>query len=71
MIKAYILNLKLDISSNNGGNDVIEAQRTLEDAKKAYERIAAKYARIYQYIFFIIFFIFIVKWNPGIIKSTP
>ena len=40
-----ILNLKLDISSNNGGNDVIEAQRTLEDAKKAYERIAAKYAR--------------------------
>ena len=40
-----ILNLKLDISSNNGGNDVIEAQRTLEDAQKAYERIAAKYAR--------------------------
>lgn len=40
-----ILNLKMDISSNNGGNDVIEAQRTLEDAKKAYERIAAKYAR--------------------------
>ncbi|MCQ4990167.1 hypothetical protein NE599_14150 [[Clostridium] symbiosum] len=40
-----ILNLKLDISSNNGGNDVIEAQRTLENAKKAYERIAAKYAR--------------------------
>ena len=40
-----ILNLKLDISSNNGGNDVIEAQRTLEDAKRAYERIAAKYAR--------------------------
>ena len=40
-----ILNLKLDISSNNGGNDVIEAQRTLEDAKKAYERIATKYAR--------------------------
>lgn len=40
-----ILNLKLDISSNNGGNGVIEAQRTLEDAKKAYERIAAKYAR--------------------------
>ena len=40
-----ILNLKLDISSNNGGNDVIEAQRTLEDAKKTYERIAAKYAR--------------------------
>lgn len=40
-----ILNLKVDISSNNGGNDVIEAQRTLEDAKKAYERIAAKYAR--------------------------
>ena len=40
-----ILNFKLDISSNNGGNDVIEAQRTLEDAKKAYERIAAKYAR--------------------------
>ncbi|MFQ7877303.1 hypothetical protein [Enterocloster sp.] len=29
-----ILNLKLDISSNNGGNDVIEAQRTLEDAKR-------------------------------------
>ena len=40
-----ILNLKMDISSNNGGNDVIEAQRTLEDAQKAYERIAAKYAR--------------------------
>ncbi|ERI74788.1 Uncharacterised protein [[Clostridium] symbiosum] len=40
-----IINLKMDISSNNGGNDVIEAQRTLEDAKKAYERIAAKYAR--------------------------
>ena len=40
-----ILNLKLDISSNNGGNDVIEAQRTLVDAQKAYERIAAKYAR--------------------------
>ena len=40
-----ILNLKMDISSNNGGNDVIEAQRTLEDAKKAYERIATKYAR--------------------------
>ena len=40
-----IINLKIDISSNNGGNDVIEAQRTLEDAKKAYERIAAKYAR--------------------------
>ena len=40
-----ILNLKMDISSNNGGIDVIEAQRTLEDAKKAYERIDAKYAR--------------------------
>ena len=40
-----IINLKMDISSNNGGNDVIEAQRTLEDAKKAYERIAPKYAR--------------------------
>ena len=30
-----ILNLKLDISSNNGGNDVIEAQRKLADAQKA------------------------------------
>ena len=41
----HILNLRIDLSGNNGGNDVIEAQRTLEDAKKAYERIAAKYAR--------------------------
>lgn len=40
-----ILNLKIDLSANNGGNDVIEAQRKLVDAQKAYERIAAKYAR--------------------------
>ena len=41
----HILNLRIDLSGNNGGNDVIEAQRTLVDAQKAYERIAAKYAR--------------------------
>ena len=41
----HILNLRIDLSANNGGNDVIEAQRKLADAQKAYERIAAKYAR--------------------------
>ena len=41
----HILNLRINLSKNNGGNDVIEAQRTLVDAQKAYERIAAKYAR--------------------------
>ena len=41
----HILNLRINLSGNNGGNDVIEAQRTLVDAQKAYERIAAKYAR--------------------------
>ena len=40
-----ILNLRIDLSANSGGNDVIEAQRKLADAQKAYERIAAKYAR--------------------------
>ena len=41
----HILNLRINFLKNNGGNDVIEAQRTLVDAQKAYERIAAKYAR--------------------------
>lgn len=41
----HILNLRIDLSGNNGSSDVIEAQRTLVDAQKAYERIAAKYAR--------------------------
>ena len=41
----HILNLRIDLSANNGGNDVIEAQRKLADAQKAYERIAAKYDR--------------------------
>ena len=41
----HILNLRIDLSADNGGNDVIEAQRKLADAQKAYERIAAKYAR--------------------------
>lgn len=41
----HILNLKIDSSGNNGSNDVIEAQRKLVDAQKAYGRIAAKYER--------------------------
>lgn len=40
-----ILNLRIDFSENSGSHDVIEAQQALWDAQKAYERIAAKYAR--------------------------
>lgn len=40
-----ILNLRIDLLSNSNSNDVIMAQRSLEDAKKAYEQIAAEYNR--------------------------
>lgn len=41
-----ILNLRINLLGNRDNNDVIMAQRSLEDARKAYERIAAKYTRI-------------------------
>lgn len=41
----HILNLRIELSGSESGNDVIEAQHALEDAQKAYERLAAKYIR--------------------------
>lgn len=41
----HILNLRIELSGSGSGNDVIAAQHALEDARKAYERLAAKYIR--------------------------
>ena len=40
-----ILQLKIELSGSEGGNDVITAQRNLEDARQAYHRLSEKYAR--------------------------